>query len=575
MNLLWVLLTLCCSIGWGAQFYSDRPHISKVSVRPSTEVQVVSEKALASWLDFVIEMRLFYHNKQRVYLARDGESLYEMDWLLWKLLNEPKALEPVIQNVSSKAVNHGEIWNYLEDGPLFTNPATDKIWLDTAFDASVIDAANKVLAEHGKRHWKASLISSTHPDFPSSRVSTASYFPEDWDRNFVSMKNKEAFLDLVDEQVADIEGAPHFTGRAIEFRVNPVTKKYEAFSPEDARGEVQKASLDLQKQIYTFLHRGPAFERASRILSEMHPFLSNLQRGEVEEEDVRAVSKFVQQHSYGLFWADLREAFAKHTFAASAASMQRLWSFLPDGLPALFDLESDELSHVEKLEQPIEVRFIDELLSMHQRLRRTLPNENMALHQKLVQLEKKYEEKPQIGMGYRGRVYDLGALVVKIPLEVDDVRYFSAEAMVSDFLTEHFSNYSISVLPIESRSPENLYLVRKKIPAYLLAVNIPVEKFTAPQRNKLEALFKNAKRFARETGVGLDLKRSNLAWWHNDWVLFDTGPRTSYFPYGFTLDLKDFESYLKIWHREEPEEVSGAIRSLGAGMKAPCLSEFQ
>ena len=80
------------------------------------------------------------------------------------------------------------------------------------------------------------------------------------------------------------------------------------------------------------------------------------------------------------------------------------------------------------------------------------------------------------------------------------------------------------------------------------------KSLTSLQLERLEVLFNAAKAFANDYSIGLDIKAENLVWNQElgDWILIDSGPRTSYLPYGYTLDRKNFQEYLKYWFRSEP-----------------------
>jgi hypothetical protein len=95
-----------------------------------------------------------------------------------------------------------------------------------------------------------------------------------------------------------------------------------------------------------------------------------------------------------------------------------------------------------------------------------------------------------------------------------------------------------------------VFLAKKLLNMSSIASNMGT--LSSTQLEALERIFVNAKRYVRDTGIGIDLKASNLYWNGNDWVLFDAGPRMGFRPYGFTLDVPTFKDFMRIWMEFDP-----------------------
>lgn len=163
----------------------------------------------------------------------------------------------------------------------------------------------------------------------------------------------------------------------------------------------------------------------------------------------------------------------------------------------------------------------------------------------------------KIGEGYRSNVWkNNNNEIFKVAKKFKDTKKLLAEYLVNQDLKKQFFIYEIHTDEIVYYSKKFTFLQKKDIKSSSIAKNLLNSKKTLSlmQYQKLQHLFQQAKRYANNTGIGLDLKSSNLYWNSQikDWVIFDLGPRFSYRPYGFTKDLKTFSSYLKIWGKEEP-----------------------
>lgn len=163
-----------------------------------------------------------------------------------------------------------------------------------------------------------------------------------------------------------------------------------------------------------------------------------------------------------------------------------------------------------------------------------------------------------IGKGYRGNIWkNLNNQVFKVARKVKDTKSLLAEYLVNQHLKKEMSVYNIHTDNIVKHHPDFIFLEKELIPNRVIAKNLLKvdQKLSKIQYEKLQQLFENAKKYAKNTGIGLDLKSSNLYWniKLQDWVIFDLGPRFSYLPYGFTKDIQSFSDYLKIWSHEEPQ----------------------
>jgi hypothetical protein len=150
--------------------------------------------------------------------------------------------------------------------------------------------------------------------------------------------------------------------------------------------------------------------------------------------------------------------------------------------------------------------------------------------------------------------------VFKIAAEAKLAARLFIEFALNNDLKKRFAEFKIRTDDILNYGPGYVYLEKVLINKKNLAENIAKNdgRLTNAQRASLEKLFLNAKRYAYETGIGLDLKASNLYWDEKtaDWVLFDCGPRISYKTFGYTIDLDTFNDYLNVWRCEEPDCTS-------------------
>ena len=156
----------------------------------------------------------------------------------------------------------------------------------------------------------------------------------------------------------------------------------------------------------------------------------------------------------------------------------------------------------------------------------------------------------KVGEGNNGEVFATsdGKTVVKYARPGKEPTFF-VEGRISEFLRANFSLYKISV-PKVTVTIRGSALLRKNIPQAALAKNIP--NLSNHQANRLRVLWENARRFAIDTGIGLDIKAANLAWLDGDWQLFDLGPRMGYLPYGWTIDMPSFEVFRQSWRSFDP-----------------------
>ena len=590
MKILGIFLGLFCAMAAQAgTFYSERPlaaAVSKESIDSASLQQAkqqLGEKLLGSLVNFVAELRILYGDARRFYLGRDGELLYDLDQMIWEGESE-KGIEPRLINVSRNSSKSAHLYEYLEDHDL--THADAAVLADTGYEGSVVDEINRVLADHGKSSIPAHLMSSVHPKSPSSRVSTQPYYTQKKIAKKLTFENKEEFLDRVDEQVTGIEELAHYTKTAGEFRRHPKTNLWEAYSKEDPDASEQQVSLGLQWIVRKkLLREAGALARVVSLESTLAPFIARLKQGHVDAAEVERVYRFTVDARFDLFWPDLREAIAKQTVKVPAGAAAALWKALPNGLPELFDLEEGQERLILALEASLdgpplesseENRLpIEDILDFHVREQlddtpSTRAREIAAFRNSISNKQFRFRGKKQavgafLGEGVRAEVFALGAdWILKVPFSADDMRYISVETQVSDYLQEHFNEYPVRVLPPLDRGKHGEYIVRARIPAENLGENILKngKGLAADQMQALEQLFLHTKRFAAATGIGLDIKPDNLAWVDGEWVLFDTGPRTSYGPYAFSLDIHDFKEFFQLWQDDSPRKNGISIKDV-------------
>lgn len=581
-----VFFSYCISpCSYGSSYYSSRPRMESLSVGAEPPA-VLTPVFFRSILDFVTELRILYPAKRRVYLGRDGELLYDLDTLLDRGgvfgKSEP-GYEPLLINISRASRDSDHLVEYLRDqGVVGEVPS---ILIDTGYEGSVIDAINEQLDEAGIENLPAHLVSSVHTKSPSSRVATAPFIEDPEVLHAPQAKHKEAFLDWVDHQVDTIEDLAHFTETSNRIRRNPETGKYDAYSDSDASAEQQHTSIELQKDLLRYMRLEPGLiRRAQRLVAVLKPFILNLHSGKVQANAVKEVADLVSEESWNLFWLDLRESIAKGTVRVPGENAQSVWNAL-GGAPDLFDLEPDEKRAIQKRERKI---YNGKEAPPAAAPRRTLVEVLLDFHAEQMEVEqarkrtkalKAFRESldsggvlyrnsllplgGRLGEGVRAEVFALGPThVLKVPFEGDDTRYIDVEAMVAEFLKRNLDRYGIQTLPILKRGELGTYLIRPRVAPEFLGETILRQGLSKPQMEALKVLHERAKRFAADTGVGLDIKYDNLAWIDDEWVLFDVGPRTSYGPYAFTLDVPKFKDFFRLWAEDLPREDGLAIESV-------------
>lgn len=575
-----ILGCLLASTGWAGQFYSDRPPIANIKAAEGNAPEIAPAALVQSAIDYVIEMRIFYGKRKRAHLGRDGELAYDIDWLLWSMDDkQTRGPEPILINVSTKSIGSPDVLAYLDGKKLADAKPGEVVGLDTGYDATIVDGINRILRKKNLSPIFAHLISSTHASFPSSRVATWSLLPPELQSRRLNTADKEAFLDVVDAQVEALEGLPHFTESASEFRTHPKSGELDAYAVKDALPEIQKRSKSLREQVVRQVRDGA--QRAFLLERTLRAVLESLdaRRQELPRDALKAAVAVPKKLGFTLFWHDLREAYSLGGVDADYERLRTLWENLPGGRPEFFDLEPDQIANLRAKEKarkhgkPVLIelsaeialpRTIEEILALHDQEKQApaiarsealLGAAKSRFKRGIVVDGRALAVGASIGEGCRGDVFELGTEhALKVAADGDDVRYFMVERAVETLLIEEYSTYGIRVWPILERGEGDTYFVRRKIPKENLGETIARGRIEGAQLERLELLFQRAKLFAARTGIGLDIKFDNLAWIDGDWVVFDAGPRTSYGPYAMTLDIESFEDFLKKWQIDEPRK---------------------
>ncbi len=559
--------------------YNARPHIR--SIEPAEGKNRQLEKIFKGYLDFIIELYVLYPGQPRYHLARDGELAYDIDWMIWSQLHPSlRGPEPRLINISTDASQSRHLYSYMQQVGL-VDADTDRlpVLIDTGFDGTIPNAVNALL-EPKKQKVLGHMITSSHPVIPSSRVASVPFFPR-----LGSEEKREEYLDAVGEQVEAIEDLPHYTQTAADY---VKTKHgFEPWSPEIASDADKEVALKNMAAAKEFAQREESLERVKTLIKVLKPLMTALKSEDPLKpsmvEDIYATTKELK---YAMFWPDLREAMADKNFAVNPDRWVELWAHIPRGLPKMYDLEPDEIEKLEKDERrlqssknkkslPDEI-FIETLLEHHRNMDNPTEEARRDEMRAKVRAQVRSGEFPfkgkmlkvgkKLGEGVRAKVYELGDdYIIKVPHEGNDMRYLEVEAMVARYLEEHERKYDIPVLSVLEEGESGSYLIKKKFPIERVADKIwngNRDSFNTSQHLRLIQMYEAGKRFAAETGVGLDLKTDNLAWIRNRWVLFDTGPRTSYGPYSMTLEVPDYDSFLKLWMVDEERHNSISIDSV-------------
>lgn len=182
----------------------------------------------------------------------------------------------------------------------------------------------------------------------------------------------------------------------------------------------------------------------------------------------------------------------------------------------------------------------------------------------------------KIGEGTHCDVYQLGRdRAIKLPYEAEDAAYLKAELEVYADLKARLPE--LGLLEIIESDPQGFFLVKPLVSKEAHATHILKRGLSHDQLRSLETLFEASRKYARATGIGLDLKADNLVWIGDQWKLLEAGPRIRHVPFGYTLEPADFEAYLKIWALEDlpgpavllPENVTREPLTAMAPVTAP------
>ncbi len=578
------VMNIAFSTAWAAgqvegEAYSKRPHIRAIEPADAKNRQL--EKTFKGYLDFIIELHLLYEGQPRFHLARDGELAYDIDWMIWNQLpSRSRGLEPRLINISTDSSQSRHLYTYMQQVGLVDADA-DKIpvLIDTGFDGTIPNAVNALLAPK-KQKVLGHMITSSHPVIPSSRVASVPFFPR-----LGSEEKREEYLDAVSEQVEAIENLPHYTETAADYkRTKNGFEPWSAAIASDAHKEVALKNMASAKE---FSQREESLERVKTLIKILKPLMQALKSSDpLKPSMVEDIYEATKELKFTMFWPDLREAMAGGNFQVHPDRWTELWKMIPRGLPKMYDLESEEIEKLERDERrllkstnkrsdPDEI-FIETLLEHHRIMDNPAEEARRDELRAQVRAQVKSGEFPfkgqmlkvgkKLGEGVRAKVYELGEdYIIKVPHEGNDLRYLEVEAMVARYLEEHEKKYEIPVLSVLEEGESGSYLIKKKFPRERVADKIwngSRESFNTSQHIRLIQMYEAGKRLAAETGVGLDLKIDNLAWIKNRWVLFDTGPRTSYGPYSMTLEVPDYDSFLKLWMVDEERHNSISIESV-------------
>ena len=177
----------------------------------------------------------------------------------------------------------------------------------------------------------------------------------------------------------------------------------------------------------------------------------------------------------------------------------------------------------------------------------------------------------KLGEGLKGEVFRLEkGQVCKFAKTPIHCAFNEIEAAVAQDLTARFSTYNIRVVPITDRGPSGAYLSKKWVSMETLGGRILESQngtLRSDQHQALQELFEAAKRYAKDTGISLNLTSDNLIWvkdrevqWSDrdagHWAVLDCGPRTStgMRKFRYTTDCENFSQYLNLWNKNYAEK---------------------
>lgn len=166
----------------------------------------------------------------------------------------------------------------------------------------------------------------------------------------------------------------------------------------------------------------------------------------------------------------------------------------------------------------------------------------------------------QLGSGSNGEVF-LGkdGAVYKLAAEAKKAPALQMEQFVNADLKANYDRFGIRVDEILEAGDNGAYLKKRYYDPRQLGHNIG--RHSDIQIKALRRLFNGAVRYAKERGIGLDIKSENLWWNGEEWVLIDCGPRLGFRPFGYTLDIGSFDRFLQWWNAGQGAPLSPDGRS--------------
>ncbi len=548
----------------GLEPYSSRPSIDAVEPAGS-ELNSKARKLLKGLVDFIIEMRAFYPNSTFYILARDGEPIFD----LWQLLFPEDFGKKRVKliNISRSSYASENFTEYLESTGLPNEARKGRhlVVLDSGYEGSIVNAINAYLKDDGVKLY-AHLMSSAHPEIPSSRVSTRTFLATAKRRDVADGDYVSEAAELAVEQ---LENIVHYTETASDYQ------KYRGGWQPTSVSTDEKTKIAALAFTAGVKRYALARERKAEVAQTEKLFarvIGMIQApNALKKAEIEALTADLKEAELEDVWADLRESIGKGTLSQyNPSRVAELFYHLPAKLKALNDIDEEEgLGAVEEREAEIaqlaatqksDSFWVADIIRLYRS--GIEPQELRArgrLHKQFMDEFESFSRPvrgdagtvgEKLGEGVRSDVYELGkARVIKVAYEAEDMTALEGEALVFEFLKDNAERYPIRLLPVLEKGEKGLFLIKSRVKKdsigkYILRKN---GKLSAAQLHGLEKVYEVSRQLAEDTGISLDIKSDNLFWADGAWNILDLGPRTMSHPYFFTLERKSFQEYLEIW----------------------------
>ncbi len=209
------------------ELYSERPEVSRLTPKKHSELGASWKKIRRGLLEMTAMLLEIYPDHEIYFLARDGESQYDLARLL-----DPKNPKLHLVNISSLIMNSELLEEYLAQIGVVEAIKNGKkiLFVDTGFEGRIAKKVQTFFPDKLKSRIQSQLISSYDWRFPSSRV-FLSYVGPYYAAGVPSHQFKPALLSY--------EHMAHYTFRSSGFR--KINGLLVPIGSDDRDGKVSRA----------------------------------------------------------------------------------------------------------------------------------------------------------------------------------------------------------------------------------------------------------------------------------------------------------------------------------------------